>query len=203
MNKFQWGVVALSLVLAGVTVYSFTQISRLQNQVFSLIQRVSEKDEVINKLNKTIDGKTIKIGYISSSTQDLETAKPFLKQIVVPDMNDYCKRIGKNVQFQIIIDDAEGQAEVHLEKVQAYKSMGISVFIGGLWSSHAGGSHIYVDNNHMLMLSYSSTSPTFAIVDRFYRMCPSDSYTAPASSGDAMVIRDQACVLRSTRRLMG
>ena len=39
----------------------------------------------------------------------------------------------------------------------------------------------YVNSNKMLMMSWSSTSPTSAIAnDRFFRMCPADSALAPA-----------------------
>jgi branched-chain amino acid transport system substrate-binding protein len=180
LNKLEWGIVALCVVITGVTVYSFTQITTLQTDVSSLILRIIEKDKIINTLEESLDGRTIKIGYIAAQTQDLTTAKPFLEKIILPDMNAYCRQIGRNVTFQFRIEDAQGLAPIHLEKVQAFNSKGITVFIGGLWSSQAGGSHIYVDENHMLMLSYSSTSPTFAIVDRLIRTCPSDSYTTPA-----------------------
>ena len=181
LNKLQLGIVALSLVLAGVTVYSFTQISTLLTKVNSLTLQITEKDEAINTIKtKTLEGTVVKIGYISASTEALETVKPFLEKIIVPDMNAYCKQIGKNVTFQFQIEDAQGQAAIHLEKVQELKKQGISVFIGGLWSSQACGSLNYVDNNHMLMLSYSSTSPTLNIADdRLFRFIHNDIYNGP------------------------
>jgi ABC-type branched-subunit amino acid transport system substrate-binding protein len=182
LNKLEWGIVALCVIISGVTVYSFTQITTLQAQVNSLNLRIIEKDETINVLKaESSEGKIIKIGYIASSTKGLVTDKPYLEQIIQPDMNAYCKQMGKNVTFQFQIEDAQGQAAVHLEIVQEFKNQGISVFIGGLWSSQACGSMSYVNINHMLMLSPSSTSPSCAIADdRFYRMCPIDNYTAPA-----------------------
>lgn len=175
MNKLEWGIVALSLVLASVTVYSFSQIITLQSQVKSLQREVEDSH------TRELYGKTVTIGFIASSTIAYDAAKLFLEQIVAPDMNDYCRQIGKNVQFQFQIEDAQGQPVTHIEKVQLFKSECISVFIGGLWSNQADVSLNYVNTNHMLMLSTSSTSPNLAIAnDRLYRMCPSDSYTAPA-----------------------
>jgi branched-chain amino acid transport system substrate-binding protein len=189
LNKLEWGIVALCVTIAVLTVYSFTQLTNFQTQVNSLSQQITEKDDTISKKDETIttlkakslEGKVIKIGYIASSTQGLATDKPYLEQIILPDMNAYCKQMGKNVTFQFQIEDAQGLPPTHLDKVQELKNQGISVFIGGLWSSHACGSLQYVNVNHMLMLSPSSTSPSCAIVnDRFYRMCPVDNYTAPA-----------------------
>jgi branched-chain amino acid transport system substrate-binding protein len=174
LNKLEWGLVALFLVLAGVTVYSFTQIIVLQSQVKSLQQ------EVEDSRTRALYGKTVTIGFIASSTIAYDSAKLFLEQIVAPDMNAYCKQLGKNVQFQFQIEDAQGLALTHLEKVQGFKSMGIDVFIGGLWTSQATGSLNYVNSNHMLMWSPSSVHSTYALVDRLYRLSPSDSYTAPA-----------------------
>ena len=36
-------------------------------------------------------------------------------------MNAYCKQIGKNVTFQFQIEDAEGEASTHLDKVKNSK----------------------------------------------------------------------------------
>jgi branched-chain amino acid transport system substrate-binding protein len=128
-----------------------------------------------------LKGQTIRIGYISASTQGLETAKPTRDEIYSRDMNKYADMLGFGAKFQIQIDDAQGQAATHLEKVQAFKSMGVEVFEGGGWSSQAQGSLNYCNTNKMLMWSTASTSPTLAIKDDYlYRLCPSDSFLAPA-----------------------
>ncbi len=128
-----------------------------------------------------LKGQTIRIGYISASTQGLETAKPTRDTIYTRDANKYADLLGFGVKFNIQIDDAQSQAATHLEKVQAFKSMGVEVFEGGGWSSQAQGSLNYCNTNKMLMWSTASTSPTLAIADDYlYRLCPSDSFLAPA-----------------------
>jgi len=130
-----------------------------------------------------LDGKTVQIGYISSTTVGLETATPHVQDVMVPDYNAYAAKLGYDVEFQYLIDDATGQAAVHLEKVQGFKSMDINVFIGGGWSSQASAALSYVNDNDMLMWSASSTSPLLAIEDdNLYRMCPDDTIQAPAIS---------------------
>lgn len=128
-----------------------------------------------------LKGKTVKLGYIASTTTGLETARPFRVQIIEHDMNDYAKVLGHDTVFQWQIDDAVGQPNTHLEKVQGFKSMGITVFEGGGWSSMAQAALNYVNTNNMLMWSTSSTSPILSIEnDRLLRMCPSDASLAPA-----------------------
>lgn len=128
-----------------------------------------------------LDGKTVQIGYIASTTTGLETATPHIQQMVVPDINAYAAELGYDVDFEYLIDDATGQAAVHLEKVQGFKAMDVNVFIGGGWSSQASAALSYCNDNDMLMWSASSTSPLLAIPDdNLYRMCPTDLIQAPA-----------------------
>ncbi len=128
-----------------------------------------------------LKGQTIKLGLIAASTTGLETNKPYAEQIIGPLMDEYSALLGYGTKFQWLVDDAQEAPNIHLEKVQGYKSAGITVFIGGLWSGQAAGSLNYVNTNKMLMWSSDSTSPTLAIAnDRLYRMCTADSALAPA-----------------------
>jgi branched-chain amino acid transport system substrate-binding protein len=126
-------------------------------------------------------GKNIQLGYISSTTVGLETAVPLVEDILTVDYNAYLDKLGMDTSVEFLIDDATGQAAVHLEKVQGYKSMDVNVFIGGGWSSQAQAALSYCNDNDMLMWSSSSTSPLLAIADdNLYRMCPTDLIQAPA-----------------------
>jgi len=128
-----------------------------------------------------LDGKTVQIGYIASQTTGLETAVPHIQEMMEPDYNAYAEKLGYDVEFEYLIDDATGQAAVHLEKVQGFKSMDVNIFIGGGWSSQAQAALSYCNDNDMLMWSASSTSPLLALPDdNLYRMCPDDTVQAPA-----------------------
>jgi branched-chain amino acid transport system substrate-binding protein len=128
-----------------------------------------------------LNGKTIQVGYITSTTVALETGTPLVQQIMVPDYNAYAQKLGYDVEFQYLIDNADSQPAVHLEKVQGYKAIDVNVFIGGGWSSQAQAALSYCNDNNMLMWSSSSTSPILAIAnDNLYRMCPDDTVQAPA-----------------------
>jgi branched-chain amino acid transport system substrate-binding protein len=123
----------------------------------------------------------VKIGYIAADTTNLEVGKPYHEQIIAPDMNAYSTALGYGTTFTYLVDDAQAQANTHLEKVQGFKSAGITVFEGGGWSAQAQSALSYCNSNGMLMWSSSSTSPTLAIAnDNLFRMCTADTHLAPA-----------------------
>ncbi len=128
-----------------------------------------------------LKGKTIRLGYIASDTTGLETGKPYYEQMIAPDINAWAETLGYDTKFTYLVDNADGQANIHLEKVQGFKSTGVTIFTGGLWSSQAQSSLSYCNSNGMLMWSTSSTSPTLAIAnDNLFRMCTADTALAPA-----------------------
>jgi branched-chain amino acid transport system substrate-binding protein len=128
-----------------------------------------------------LEGVTIQIGDIESTTSGLETNTPLFQDVIKPDINEYLEILGLDTEVQFLIDDANSQPAIHLEKVQGFKSMDINVFIGGGWSSMASSALSYCNDNDMLMWSRSSTSPTLALEgDNLYRMCPDDTIQAPA-----------------------
>jgi branched-chain amino acid transport system substrate-binding protein len=126
-------------------------------------------------------GKTVRIGHITSTTPNLEWDVPYIDGIVVEDMNALADMLGYDVTFEILNDDAEGQAAVHLAKVQSFKAMDISLVCGGRWSSQASAALQYVTENNILLWSPSSTMQTLALPDdNLLRMCPADLVQAKA-----------------------
>jgi branched-chain amino acid transport system substrate-binding protein len=128
-----------------------------------------------------LDGVTIQIGYIASTTAALETSVPLAEDIIATDINDYLEKLNYDTDVEFLVDTADGQAAIHLEKVQSFKSMDVTIFLGGAWSSQAQAALGYVNDNDMLMISSSSTSPLLSIEDdRLFRTCPTDLVQAPA-----------------------
>ncbi len=127
-------------------------------------------------------GRTINLGYIASSDTSLKTVKPFLEQIVIPDINKQMKVLMEDPPtFQIFIDSAGGSMETHLEKVQGFRSIDVTVFQTGGWSSQIERCLSYVNTNNMLMWSSNATNSELAVAnDSLFRMCPSDYATVPA-----------------------
>ncbi len=130
-----------------------------------------------------LEGKTIQIGNVVASTAGLETAVPQYEDLIAVDINDYFAKLNYDIDLEFLIDTADAQAAIHLEKVQSFKAMDLSVFLGGGWSSQAQAALSYVNDNDMLMISSSSTSPLLAIPnDRLCRTCPTDFVQGPAIS---------------------
>jgi ABC-type branched-subunit amino acid transport system substrate-binding protein len=144
--------------------------------------------ETVTVEKEPLAGKKVSIGNIIAITSELEWNVPYYDEIVKKDMNDYAALLGYDVTFDILNDDAQGQAAIHLEKVQSFKSMDVNLVIGGRWSSQASAALSYVTENNMLLWSPSSTDPKLRIADdNLYRMCPDDTYQAP---GIALMLWD-------------
>jgi branched-chain amino acid transport system substrate-binding protein len=124
--------------------------------------------------------KTIEIGVIASYTGSHGWTSALFEEIIEPDINEYLEKLpnlpGPPLRIDFLIENAEGSAAVHLEKVQMFHEMEIDLIIGGLWSSQAAGSLDYINENDMLLLSSSSTAPPLAISgDNLFRLSPDDS----------------------------
>ena len=128
-----------------------------------------------------LSGTTVQLGRIADGAGSLETETPLIHEIIQPDINEYYETLGYDVEIEFLIDEGGNQAAVHLEKVQSFRSMDITTFIGGGYSSMAQAALSYCNQNDMLMWSTSSTSPLLAISeDNLFRLCPTDNLQAPA-----------------------
>jgi branched-chain amino acid transport system substrate-binding protein len=128
-----------------------------------------------------LEGKTIQIGLTTSSTAGLETTVPFVDDILEPDLEEFMDAIGLGITMDFLIEDNQGTAAIALEKTQTFKAMGVNLVIGHGWSSQCQAALSYVNENDMILLSASSTSPILAIADdKLFRTCPNDFVQSPA-----------------------
>jgi branched-chain amino acid transport system substrate-binding protein len=180
--KSTWSVKDPKLLLTGLNLGFDADIEEyLPTVQISVDPTVLTRAQYYEWLNTILLENTITIGYIAPDTTSLEVNELYLEQIIAPDLTDYVRDLGYDLDVQFIIEDAQGQTSKHLEKIQGFHSMGVNLVIGGGWSSQAQASLSYVNANNMLLVSASSTSPTLAIAnDRLFRMCPNDGETAPA-----------------------
>ena len=149
---------------------------------YAMPPKIETKTVTVTEYKKPLSTLTkLNIGWIASDDAGLQEDTPLKRQIIEPDFNKMIKALGYSFTLEYLIDNAGGQAAVHLEKVQAFKSLGMTVFEGGGWSSQAQAAVGYCNENNMLMWSSSSTSPVLMIPnDNLYRMCPTDLVQAPA-----------------------
>jgi ABC-type branched-subunit amino acid transport system substrate-binding protein len=137
--------------------------------------------ETVEVAVNPLAGKTIELGFISPQTSDVAWQTPYFQEIIEPDIKKYTDKLGFDIEFTWLIDDAQQQAAIHLEKAQSFKARDVNVFMGGGWSSQAQSALSYVNENDMLMISWSSTSPLLAEKDDYLlRTCPTDRTQGPA-----------------------
>jgi branched-chain amino acid transport system substrate-binding protein len=160
------------------------ELENMVSEIQTLMEtnaNITAENDALRKATPEITGRTVKIGYIAPDTSTYSPTKVFVETIIQPDLNAYSSSLGLSVDFEFVTYDAMGQANTHLEYVQKLHGAGVDIFIGSGWSSQGCAALSYVNSNKMLMISPSSTSPTSAIVnDRFFRICPADTATAPA-----------------------
>jgi branched-chain amino acid transport system substrate-binding protein len=126
-------------------------------------------------------GQTLRWGKTSSSTEGLETTVPLVDDIIEPDLQEYFDLTGLDITLDILIEDNQGSESIALEKTQSFKAMGINIVFGHGWSGQCSASLSYVNENDMILISGSSTSPLLAIADdMLFRTCPTDFVQAPA-----------------------
>jgi branched-chain amino acid transport system substrate-binding protein len=126
-------------------------------------------------------GQTLRWGKTSSSTEGLETTVPLVDDIIEPDLQEYLDLTGLDITLDILIEDNQGSESIALEKTQSFKAMGVNIVFGHGWSGQCSASLSYVNENDMILISGSSTSPLLAIADdMLFRTCPTDFVQAPA-----------------------
>jgi ABC-type branched-subunit amino acid transport system substrate-binding protein len=126
-------------------------------------------------------GQTLRIGRTASSTEGLETTVPLIDDIIEPDIQEYLDVTGLDITLDILIEDCQSSESIALEKTQSFKAMGIDAVLGHGWSGQCSASLSYVNENDMILISGSSTSPLLAIAgDMLFRTCPTDFVQAPA-----------------------
>ena len=140
-----------------------------------------------------LDGKNIQMGYLTGTT-GLEAAQPWYDEIT-KDINSYAQLLGYDVTFEYMIDTHQDQSAIHLEKVQAFKSMGVDIVINAGGSSYVQACMSYMNENNMILWSETSTSPIISIKDDcLFRMIPNDLVQAPAIAKMLTSYGIKACV---------
>ncbi|MCK4697446.1 MAG: ABC transporter substrate-binding protein, partial [Dehalococcoidia bacterium] len=140
-------------------------------------------------------GQVVQIGVIfpDSNTEDWNAGQI---NRVQNEINQYMEENAHGYRFEFIIENAEESNAYHLEKVVDFHLNGVDLIIGGAWSSQAGGSLHYINEEGMLLLSASSTDSTLAIPgDNLYRLCWPDSVSAPLIAEMLWSYGIKACIV--------
>ena len=125
------------------------------------------------------ESQLVKIGVV---TPDENEAIWALVRMAENDINDYMRDNAIAFRFEFLFDHGHGEWSIHLDKIYAFKvQQNIDLIIGGAWSSMATLALNYINENDMLLLSPSATSPQLAIPDdNFFRLAPPSNLQAQA-----------------------
>lgn len=143
-----------------------------------------------------LNNSKLKIGVISSTTNQLDNLTTYYEEIIKPEINHYLESLGYNSTIEFVYKDANSSSSTHLEKVQELDTQGIDYIIGGRWSSQAQASLNYCNENNILLFSPSSSSPLLSISDdNLLRMSPTDNKIAYAVTKSLEIDSTEAIIL--------
>ncbi len=130
-----------------------------------------------------IQGNTIPIGGLLPLTGDLSSygvnSQAALK-LAERDINAFLEKAGLPYRVKMVIEDTETKPTVCLQKLQALAAKGIKVFVGPMTSAEVKQIMNYANQNHLVIISPSSTAPSLAIPnDYIFRFCPTDRIQGP------------------------
>jgi branched-chain amino acid transport system substrate-binding protein len=166
----------IGLIIGGLGIYAVqsSQFGELQNEIQSLQATVAA-------LNAT---KVYTIGVsfpLTGELSDVGNQWKTVAQMAIDDLNSELANENVRVTFKLTILDDKTQAQEALTVVQTLAQGGIKVVVGPAASSQVKAVKAYVDSNHILIVSPSSTSPTLAISNDFIvRTVGSDAVQAEA-----------------------
>jgi len=102
-------------------------------------------------------------------------------EMAMEDLNEDVASYGLNVKFKAVVLDDKTTPEGALKNVQTLYQSGIKVIIGPAASAQVKAIKSFVDENHVVIISPSSTAPTLAIPDDYiFRTVGSDAIQARA-----------------------
>lgn len=172
----------IGLLIGTVATYAYmssmmgTVYADLNATIKNLNDKVASLQAIINELNKTVEytiGITLPLsGELESVGRKWET----VVDMAIEDLNKEMQKYGIKVRFKRIILDDKSLPTEALIAVQSLHQMGIKVIIGPAASSQVKAVKSYADDNKLVIISPSSTSPTLAIPnDYIFRTVGSDA----------------------------
>jgi len=93
-------------------------------------QKVEVETKTVTVTKSPLADTTQRLGFICSDTSRTEYEFVIMEDMITPDINEYLKTLGFDMEVEILIDDAQGQIATHLEKVQAFKSIDVNIWMG-------------------------------------------------------------------------
>ncbi|WP_193322833.1 ABC transporter substrate-binding protein [Pyrobaculum calidifontis] len=125
--------------------------------------------------------KVVKIGALTPLTGGLQSYGIGMKnavELAVEDANQMCA--GKGIKFELLVEDTATDPNQALQKLQVLYGKGARLIAGPMSSREVSAVKSFADQNHIIVVSPSSTSPLLAVADWVFRMVPTDFAQAKA-----------------------
>ena len=92
------------------------------------------------------------------------------------DFNQYLQERGAGWMLDILIEDTATSPVIALDKLSGLKAKNVNAVVGTYSSAELRNVKGYSDNNGMILISFASTAPSFAIPnDSIFRFIPDDT----------------------------
>ena len=120
----------------------------------------------------------VNIGLLLPATGDIASHGEdniIASRLGAADFNEHLRDTGEPWQINLINEDTQTDPIVALEKLQSLNSKGVKLIFGTETSAELLSVKSYAEDNNMLLISPSSTSPKLAIEDNIYRLIPDDT----------------------------
>lgn len=144
------------------------------------------------------DGGVVKIGELTDLTGGLKAQGIGMKGAVdmaISDINAWLQKGGCDLTFQAVVSDYQLKATVALQAMQAFDAAGVSVVVGPLNSDAIVAIYNYLQSNHIVVISPSSTAASLSINDDYlFRTVPTDLYQGQADARE-MINLSVNCVI--------
>jgi branched-chain amino acid transport system substrate-binding protein len=181
----------IGIVVGGAVAYALLTPSAtaLQTQVSQLQSQVSQLQQQVNTLTQVVEYKIGGSMPLTGELADIGVQWRTVLEMARDDLTQEVQRYGIRAKFTLVIQDDKTSTTDALTVVQTLSQAGIRVIIGPAGSSQVKACKSYVDDNKIVLISASSTSPTLAIPnDYIFRTVGSDAGQAKAL---ATLVRSQ------------
>jgi ABC-type branched-subunit amino acid transport system substrate-binding protein len=114
------------------------------------------------------------IPFTGSYSSDGKSVKVALEKAEY-DVNEYFEKMNSSSRFNLIMANSKTNPNDTLAAIKQLHSLGVKIIVGPATSTAVSAVKDYADENDIILISYSSTSPSLSIKDdNLLRLIPND-----------------------------
>ncbi len=169
----------IGLVVGGAVVYGV--LTPTLGQVPELNSKINQLQQQVNQLTQITEYKIGGSMPLTGELADIGVQWKTVLEMARDDLNSEMTKYGIKAKFTLVINDDKTDDTEALKSFQTLAQAGIKVVIGPAASSQVKAVKSFVDDNKIVLITASSTSPTLAIPnDYIFRTVGSDAVQSKA-----------------------